>query len=53
MDWKDPSNYRIALVTAHNVLVLYNVVDGTTEASQYRNQLSSILYPYSTHIMCS
>lgn len=45
LDWKDPSNYQVVAVTAHNVLIKHKLVNGELVSTYYRNEISCILYP--------
>lgn len=45
LDWKDPDNYEVVAITAHNVLVKHKLVDGNLVSTQYQNEVRCILYP--------
>lgn len=45
LEWKDPENYLVAAVTAHNVFCKHEVVRGELVSTHYRNEVSCILYP--------
>lgn len=43
--WKNPMNYEVVAITAHNILIEYKLVEGKVAAAQYRSEVSCILYP--------
>ena len=45
LNWKGPTNYLVVALTAHNVLVKYERVEGKVVTTQYQNEVSCILYP--------
>ncbi len=45
LDWKDPSNYTVAAVTAHNVLVKHQLANGEPVSTRYQSEVSCMLYP--------
>ena len=44
--WKGPESYQIVVITAHNVCIRYNMVDGMAVTDWYQNEVSCILYPF-------
>lgn len=46
LNFNNAANYDIALVTAHNALVIYHVEGGTGNVSTYHSEVNCILYPF-------
>lgn len=52
LSWTDPDNYEIALITTHNVMVLYRVSNKVPKCIYHRSEVSCILYPKLTNKDC-
>ena len=45
LEYKDPSCYKVAFVTAHNAVLVYSVTGDSIFTATYQSEVNCILYP--------